>query len=222
MRNVLLWVAVTAALVGCQVAQPLTIEPELYRVRHPARHDLPAERLYATDERDTLRLVQPGTGRTWTFAGEQLESLRLFESELDVDVFTLPFKIRPAREGVPPQLNSNFNAALYLGRRLDVYRFQTRRIAPGVTQRRVLEQGFGYGVFAGLGSTAINPFFTRDQVTTEYDGLIVHAGLAGIYDARVFNVGLAVGIDHLMDSNRRHWIYQRKPWFGVLFGLNLN
>jgi hypothetical protein len=214
--------ALAALLVGCQAAQPLTVDPDLYRVRHPHRHDLPAGRLYATDEDDTLRLVQPGTGRTWTFGGENLESLRLFKSELDVDVFTLPFKIRPAREGVPPQLNSNFNAAVYLGRRLDVYRFRTRRIAPGITQRQLREQGFGYGLFAGLGSTSINPFVTRDQVTLEYDGLIVDAGLAAIYDARVFNVGLAVGVDHLMDPNRRHWIYQRKPWFGVLFGLNLN
>lgn len=209
-------------LAGCRTTQPLTVEPDLYRVRHPTRHDLPAERLYATDDRDTLRLVQPGSGRTWTFAGEHLESMRLFKREFDVDVFTLPFKIRPAREGVPPQLNSNFNAAVYLGRRLDFYRFQTRRIAPGITQRHLRERGFGYGLFAGLGSTAINPFVTRDQVTTQYEGVVMDVGLAAIYDARVFNVGLAMGFDHLMDPNRRHWIYQRKPWFGVLFGLNLN
>lgn len=222
MRNVLPLVAVAALLVGCQATQPLMVEPNFYRVRDPVRHDLPDERLYAIDQRDTLRLVQPGTGRAWTFAGESLESVKLLKRELDVDVFTLPFKIRPAREGVPPQLNSNFNAAAYLGRRLDVYRFQTRRIAPGIIQRQLREQGFGYGLFAGLGSTVINPFVTRDQVTTEYEGLLVHAGLASIYDTRVFNVGLAVGVDHLMDPNRRHWIYQRKPWFGVLFGLNLN
>lgn len=200
----------------------LTLEPELYRVRHPSRHDLPDERLYVTDENDTLRFIQPGTGRTWSFAGDQLQALRLVRRELDVDVFTLPFKIRAAREGLPPQLNSNFNAAVYIGQRLNLYRFKSQRIAPGFTRRTLREQGFGYGLFVGLGSTAINPFFTRDQVMTEYDGLIVDAGLAAIYDARVFNVGLAVGADHLLDPNRRYWIYQQRPWFGVLFGLNLN
>jgi hypothetical protein len=59
-------------------------------------------------------------------------------------------------------------------------------------------------------------------VPYEYEGVIVDVGLAGIYDARIFNVGLAVGIDSLLDPNRRSWVYQRQPWFGVLFGLNLN
>lgn len=68
----------------------------------------------------------------------------------------------------------------------------------------------------------INDFLTRIPLGVEYEGVIINAGVATIYDARIFNIGLAVGLDHLMDANRQHWIYQHKPWFGVLFGLNLN
>ena len=74
-----------------------------------------------------------------------------------------------------------------------------------------------------MGSAIINPDVTRQQTAVaEYEGFVVHAGAAAIYDARIFNLGLAVGADHLLGPDRRHWIYQRRPWFGVLFGLDLN
>jgi hypothetical protein len=51
---------------------------------------------------------------------------------------------------------------------------------------------------------------------------VIHSRGAAIYDARVFNVGVAVGIDQLLGSDADYWLYQRKLWFGLLFGLNLN
>ena len=30
------------------------------------------------------------------------------------------------------------------------------------------------------------------------------------------------GIDHLMDKNRKLWIYRGQPWIGLTIGLNLN
>ncbi len=36
---------------------------------------------------------------------------------IDVDIFTISFKIRSSVNDFPPQLNPNFSAAIYLGRR---------------------------------------------------------------------------------------------------------
>ena len=56
----------------------------------------------------------------------------------------------------------------------------------------------------------------------DYEGVVLHGGLAAIYDARAFNICVATGIYQLLGPDGPHWIYQRKPWFGILFGLNLN
>ncbi|MBX9852704.1 MAG: hypothetical protein K2X86_13240 [Cytophagaceae bacterium] len=40
--------------------------------------------------------------------------------------------------------------------------------------------------------------------------------------AHKFNAGLALGFGYLTDHNNDIWIYQNKPWIGVLAGLNLN
>ena len=60
------------------------------------------------------------------------------------------------------------------------------------------------------------------QFDADYEGLVLHGGIAAIYDARAFNIGLAMGIDQLLGPDGSYWIYQNKPWFGVLFGLDLN
>ena len=52
--------------------------------------------------------------------------------------------------------------------------------------------------------------------------MVIDLGAALIYDARLFNVGLAFGADRLLDSNRQYWVYEQRPWFGILFRLNSN
>ncbi|GAB3494524.1 hypothetical protein GCM10027341_10800 [Spirosoma knui] len=211
-----------ALMAGCRTFQDSTLTSDYYRVRKAARYGLPEKPVYVLVQQDTLQLWRPQATTPIAIPINKVDSLRFYRFEADVDVFTLPFKIRPARAGVPPQLNSNFNAALYIGRRIDFYRYQTQRISPSLVRRHVVSQGIGYGFFAGIGSSTINSTVTRGLVTDEYEGVIADAGLAVIYDASIFNVGLAAGLDHLFDRNQSSWIYHRQPWFGILFGLNLN
>ncbi|RAK63987.1 hypothetical protein [Hymenobacter edaphi] len=175
---------------------------------------------------DTLRLdhqTAPDSAPTQRFYQLPLRRyVTLQARRFDVDVFTIPFKVRPARAGVPVQLNTNFNGALYFGRRLDFYRLSTYRGPGGRVVPAIRATGFGYGGFVGLGSTFITGDVTRQTPGPEYEGFVMHAGAAGIFDARVFNVGLAVGVDHLLGPDGQRWIYQHRPWFGILFGLDLN
>ncbi len=192
---------------------------------HIINYDQPAvkgKRVYVIDSGDSLQLVIPATDERRYVSGQRYSSWTFQRTEIDVDIFTLPFKIRPARTNLPAQLNSNFNAAVYVGRRIDLYNFRYKTITPTFAVRQLRRRGFGYGLFGGVGSTVINDFVARIPLGIEYDGVVVNAGFATLYDARIFNIGLALGFDHLIDNNRQHWIYQQKPWFGVLFGLNLN
>ncbi|UYZ61978.1 hypothetical protein [Hymenobacter weizhouensis] len=178
---------------------------------------------YLRQATDTLLLSLADTAQAQQVPLGRRHSTLLLSRRFDLDVFTLPFKIRPARAPLPVQLNTSFNAALYVGRRLDFYHVTTPPRHRLGTAPFVRDTGIGYGLFTGLGAAVINPDVTRQQTAiAEYEGLVGHIGAAVIYDARVFNVGLAAGLDHLFGPDRRHWIYQHRPWFGVLFGLDLN
>ena len=74
----------------------------------------------------------------------------------------------------------------------------------------------------GLGNTIITPTTTNNVISSEYDGIILQKGIAGIIAVNKLTVGLSLGSDNLLDVNQNFWIYQNKPWFGLMLGLNLN
>jgi len=59
-------------------------------------------------------------------------------------------------------------------------------------------------------------------VTSEYDGFLLMNGVAGLVAVNKLTFGLGLGIDHLLDKNKKYWIYNHKPWLGLTVGLNLN
>lgn len=144
------------------------------------------------------------------------------QPSFDVDIITILFKYRPKEEEVARQLNTDFNAALFIGYRADSYTVTYDPTPINTFLRNTRHFGYSVGLFSGLGSTMIAPWFTRDVVQMEYDGLVFVNGLAANIAYNDITFGLGVGIDHLMDHNRRHWVYQGEPWIGFTLGLNLN
>ncbi|OGX89066.1 hypothetical protein BEN47_08020 [Hymenobacter lapidarius] len=220
------------ALSSCTVVGNVTqLDDDYYRlIRRESPDSLVAalqakKDFYVQQRADTLLLTPPSGAAllTYRYRLQPNQRVVLLRRRLDVDVFTIPFKMRPSQGSVPVQLNTNFNAAIYLGRRLDFYALRTKRSTPFGATPHVRATGIGYGAFVGVGSTVVNPDVTRQRATiADYEGLVVHGGLAAIYDARAFNIGVAVGADQLLGPDGPHWVYRRKPWFGVLFGLDLN
>ncbi len=233
-RALLAGLLVAVGASSCSVVGHVTgLPPSWYTVPRLGGADsvarpLAGRRVYAELVADTLHLTDPdGPGAARPAVRYVLRPDHhavLLDRQLDVDVFTLPFKIRPPRAGVPVQLNSNFNAALYVGWRFNFYHLsaERRNRLPGQPLAHIKATGLGYGAFGGVGSATITSDLTRGHATLDYEGLVLNAGLAVIYDARVFNLGLAGGTDFLAGPDRAHWIYHRRPWFGILFGLNLN
>ena len=229
--------AVLGGLPGCAVVGNLTqLDDDHYRlVRRESPDSLVAalqrgKHFYVQQRADTLLLTPDERKRetvgpvvTTRYRLQPTERVLLLRRRFDLDVFTLPFKVRPSQGGVPVQLNTNFNAAIYLGRRLDFYSVRTKRTTPFGPTPHVRATGLGYGLFVGAGSTTVNLDVTRQRASVpEYEGLVLHGGLAAIYDARAFNIGLATGIDQLMGTDGPYWVYRHKPWVGILFGLDLN
>ena len=202
-----------------------------YRVVHKGSYQalpptLHTARVYVQQRADTVVLTTENAAAAPVSFRYRLQTDRplvLLRRHFDLDIFTIPFKVRPPQAGVPVQLNTNFNAAIYFGQRLDYYSLRTKHSTPFGTTPRILNTGIGYGGFVGVGSTIVTSDLTsRPAVIEGYEALVLHGGLAAIYDTRAFNVGLAVGIDQILGPDAQYWIYHHRPWFGVLFGLDLN
>ena len=149
-------------------------------------------------------------------------SLQLLRTSFDVDVITIPFKYRFPTKGFPDQLNTNFCGAIYTGLRNDVFKFTYKKNEFDEYRRMISHHGYGMGIFAGIGSTAMNPWVTLNAVEIEYDGFVLSTGIQTAIALNNLTFGLAIGVDNLMDKNKSVWIYQRKPWIGLAVGLNLN
>ena len=148
---------------------------------------------------------------------------RLIKPSLDIDILTALFKIRPQLKTVlPTQLNANFNGNIYIGHRTDIYQIHYNNNPLGIFERQINHFGFSGGLFLGVGNTAMTPSTTNNAISIEYDGLVLQKGIAGIVAINKLTIGISVGLDNLLGKNNKIWIYENKPWFGLMLGLNIN
>lgn len=137
----------------------------------------------------------------------------------DFDLSTVALKYRPAISGVPNQLSYNVNALLYLGYRKDYYFIKSHPTPLKTNHSHLLQIGFDAGLFAGFGITPLNPTVTDSKIVQEYDGFFFQKGIAAFITIEQMSVGLSLGFDNLLDSNSKNWIYNQKPWIGIIIGI---
>jgi hypothetical protein len=150
------------------------------------------------------------------------KNILLLRPSFDFDVFTTPFKFRPALADMPAQFNTSFNGSFYLGYRVDRFKIQQKNVYDGIIREKITKSGIGIGAFAGIGSAFINPKVMNNAIDYEYDALAIDYGIAVLFGFRNINTGLSIGFDFLTDKNQKQWLYQHRPWFGIFIGLNLN
>ncbi|RPE12548.1 hypothetical protein EGT74_03060 [Chitinophaga lutea] len=144
------------------------------------------------------------------------------KGSFDIDFLTVPIKYRFPAEGVTRQLNANLNGGLYLGYRKDFYILRYNVSPIGISKRTITHLGFSVGTYMGFGNTFVSPHVTSGAVQSEYDGVVFNRGIAAIAALNQFTAGVAIGWDRLMDGNHGSWVYNNRPWLGLVFGLNLN
>ena len=220
---------------GCSVIKP-TPKTALVDGIYTQKKDKQIRKVYVDIEEEVLR-VHPiksynqqlsidslGAG---DFYPEQIkentfEKSFFSQKSFDVDFLTIPLKYRFARLDVPPQLNTTLNGAVFLGYRIDRYVVGYKPDFLNRSLRSITHYGFSFGVFNGLGSTAMTPTNTYNKISQEYDGVVWNKGIAGILAVNNFTLGVSLGLDNLLDKNKKAWIYESRPWVGIAFGLNLN
>ena len=150
---------------------------------------------------------------------DELYGGRFIRNSIEVDLSTIPVKLRPSFSGVPVQMNSNLNAMLYMGARKDY--FVIKSIASPVNRNysSVRQIGFDLGVFAGIGITPVNPSVTNGLASVEYDGIVFQKGIGAFITVNYISVGITLGFDNLMSSDSKNWIYNNRPYIGLALGL---
>jgi hypothetical protein len=141
---------------------------------------------------------------------------------LDIDLTSVLLKCRLPVDDHPAQMITDFNAALYAGWRTDNFRIRNGMDPTGRRKDEIIHRGYDFGIFAGTGATLIGPFSTNNIVTDEYNGMIIEFGLAGFLETDFASFGIAGGFDYLMSPDRNSWIYNNKPWIGLIIGIALN
>lgn len=148
--------------------------------------------------------------------------IKLSQNSFDMDFMTIPVKYRFAVAEMHPQLNANVNGAVYLGLRQDAYSLSYHINPVADNLRKITHFSYSVGFFTGFGNTAMSPTVTGNAIEQEYDGVVWSRGIAAIVGVNKITIGVALGVDMLLDKNRSSWIYENKPWLGIALGLNLN
>lgn len=143
------------------------------------------------------------------------------KQSLDFDLTSILFKYRPSSYGLPAQLTTDLNIALYTGWRYDSYQIKRKKDPLGKRYYKINNRGYDFGFFAGPGTTLVSPFTTRNNRSDEYNGMIIQGGIAGFIELSMASFGFAAGYDYLLSQDRKIWIYNNKPWIGFVVGIAL-
>lgn len=144
------------------------------------------------------------------------------KQSLDIDITSILLKYRPSIQALPAQLSTDLNMAMYIGWRYDKYRITTKKDPLEKRQVNIGNWGYDIGFFAGPGATIINPFTTNNRRVDEYSGMMIQTGFAAFIESNIASFGFAIGVDQLLNRDRKIWIYHKKPWLGFLVGIALN
>lgn len=151
--------------------------------------------------------------------GNYLNKNSLTKTSFDFDLSTVPVKFRPEQGDVPSQLSASVNGVFYAGIRKDFFKILTRKSVLNETNSFLRHTGVDFGLFAGMGITPVNPTVTMNRTVQEYDGIVFQKGIAAFFTFENMSVGLGLGFDNLIDRNKDIWIYNQKPWIGIVLGV---
>ena len=139
---------------------------------------------------------------------------------IDVDLTSILFKFRRSRDDVPNQFSADLDFAVYAGFRKDFYKIVSP-VHPFNEARSSLRIiGYDVGIFAGIGSSPVNPTVTNNKIRQEYHAMIFQKGVAGFISINKLSLGLAVGFDNLLDKNKSLWIYNQKSYLGLIISVS--
>lgn len=205
--------------VGCTTLKNLhkyEMSDGVYEFRQPG---LPYQKVHVYIKHDSVQIFNKVDKTAVTPLNDQHQIF--LRGSLDIDIMTIPFKYRPAKPTLPRQLTTDFNGSGFIGFRYDRFTKHVSHTPVGLVKANH-HRAITTGAFLGIGTSAITPWTTANRITDEYSGLVLTRGFAVMVGVNNLTVGAGVGWDYLTDRDKKIWIYQNTPWYGLTVGLNIN
>ena len=208
MKNFYLYgLFISVTCIGCSTIKETSkhqMETGLYKIKNKQH-----KTFYAVVEQDSIVLHPAKKNKTGWIADTSVtfiidlkgadsvidKTITFVNPSLDIDVLTILFKYRPYTSGFPNQLNTNFNAAGYVGYRSDLYILNYRKNPLNKYQSTINHFAYSFGFFAGLGATQMNAYVTNNNIATEYDGVVISQGIVGLVGIGNLTFGAALGLE---------------------------
>jgi hypothetical protein len=231
LNNILIILAVSTSVSSCTTLEQASVHGltnGTYTLKTEGK-DPGKVYLDVTNEKiDVYPLIhnEPDQKQVWSIPLLSTDSvltkqLAFTKQSLDIDLTSVLMKYRPSVLGSPAQFNTDLNLALYAGWRYDHYQVKSTKDKLGRRLQKVSTLGYDFGVFAGPGTTVVSPFTTLNRRDDEYNGILLQTGVAGFIESSFASFGLSIGYDHLLNADRKIWIYRHKPWVGFIVGIAL-
>lgn len=169
----------------------------------------------------------PDTNPSRVYKYFPLESDHQFKTKLkymeQAPIFqavSIPFKLRPkANDSIPYQLSTSANAGFAVGWEFTHKVYGNIYDGSAFLKSRTRQFSFAPAVFIGPTTVGLKNENTNNRVGKDRTVMGLNAGGMLVFGIDKFNIGLATGCDIGLGSPSKNWIYQGKPWFGLVVGI---
>lgn len=142
-----------------------------------------------------------------------------------LQALTVPIKVRPAlNDQILYNASSSVNVGFAVGYKFTHYAYQNhyQKIKEKLIyiNSRTRSYSITPGIFAGPTIVSLTGKNTEGIVKIDRSVLGLTTGGFGVFGIGNFNLGLAIGWDFSFGEEGSKWIYNRKPWYGVVVALD--
>lgn len=149
----------------------------------------------------------------------QGKELKYWTKTRVLQAITIPMKIRFKHNDIPAQISTSFNAGIAYG-----YQFNKSYLRneyyPNLTSQIENKVSYTIAGFGGLTPISLKPSNTDNKLNAEESILGIDYGLIFLVSINKINTGVCVSLDTPVQKDGRYWIYNTKPWLGVVLGID--
>jgi len=145
------------------------------------------------------------------------------ETKAKWQAVTIPFKVRFETDEKPYNLSTSVNVGFTISWKKIYHSYrpisESKDTKPFANKTSQFE--LGLAPFLGITAIDLEASNTNDIVENDRKIFGLSFGIFGMIGIDDFDIGVGIGIDHGFSNQSSDWIYQNKPWIGLILGIDL-